>query len=355
MGSTAGSSRSHLSAIGEMTIPLSRVDRTMKNEEGQNNYGDEMRPRNPLILVNVPDAYFSDNQLAAVIQSVEAALFSTCFRSYPQAFSTMYSGMEKLCKNISGLGKGKRFDQSWAEAGRRLNLLDHPIFRKTLDSKGEEIFVHQKEWSSLRNQIEHQGDSPSYDLQASTLLLGSLWDAFEILLENHKDYKLRSSLLPETRRAFDLTRRVLKLASREEAISKLFFDKPLVCHMRRLVQPTFQDWSFDNERYFNSNARFEDILNWRREIEGARSGLDWRGCDCPVCGSAHSIFAYRDRGDEKKLMVKFENFSCPECGFLCYDHNSEPHLSRETLCEIIEALLPEIQKDCGATEAFVQW
>ncbi len=104
------------------------------------------------------------------------------------------------------------------------------------------------------------------------------------------------------------SRPVLELASGDEPISKLFYDKPLVCHMRRLVQPTFQDWSFDNERYFNSNARFEDFLSWRREIEGARSELEWRGCDCPVCGSGQSIFAYRDKGDEKKLVLKFENF-----------------------------------------------
>lgn len=329
----------------------------MESEESRGIMDSKIPPRQPLILANIPKNYYTDNQLAAVIQSIEAALFSVCFRSYPQAFSTMYSGMEKLCKNICSAKKNekKSFKFYWEETGKRLQLLDHPIFSKWRNAADDEVFTHQSKWTKLRNEVEHQGDSPSYDAQASILLLGSLWDAFELLLAEHHGYNLRSSLMPETERALKLTKKVLDSVKDDERRTTLFFDKPLVCQMRRLVQPTFQDWGFDYERHFNSNARFEDFMQWRREIEQARPELEWRECVCPVCGSPHSILGFCDQGDDETLILKFENFCCPECGFLCFPYDKEPHLGELSLSHSLEGLLPEIMKDCGVNEAITRW
>lgn len=334
----------------------------MSNEKSHASLEVQVEPRKPLILRNVPEAYYTDNQLAAVVQSVEATLFSVCFRQYPQAFSTMYSGLEKLCKNSAGLDRTENFVTSWEKAGEKLQLHDHPLFCKEIKPidtrkgiKNKEVFRYQFEWTSLRNDIEHQGDSPSYDTQAASLLLGSLWNAFELILQKSHDYDLRDALLPETRRALEFTREVLRLTQDVDRHDSLFFVEPLVCHMRRLVQPTFQDWSVDYERYFNSHARFDGFISWKLKIEQSRSELEWRNCDCPVCDSLNSVLGFKDEGDDDTLIVKFECFCCPECGITIQDHDKEPNLAQTVLRNAMDELLPKIANDCGLSEALIRW
>jgi hypothetical protein len=335
----------------------------MSNEISRESLEGQVKPRKPLILRTVPELYYTDNQLAAAIQSVEAALFSVCFRQYPQAFSTMYSGLEKLCKNSAGLDRLDNFRMSWEKAGECLELLDDPLFEKEIkqitNRKGatekREVFRYQNEWTDLRNDIEHQGDSPSYDARAASLFLGSLWDAFELILLKSRNYDLKDALLPETRRALEFTKEVLRLTQGADFHDSLFFDEPLVCHMRKLVQPTFQDWSDDYERYFNSHTRFDGLVSWKRKIEQSRSELEWRSCDCPVCESRYSILGFMDEGDDDTLIVKFESFCCPECGISIRDHDVEPNLAQTVLYNALNELLPEIARDCGVAEAFIRW
>lgn len=327
----------------------------MVDVDTRQNQRAKVRPRGPLILSSVPANYYSDNQLAAVIQSVEAALFAVCFRSYPQAFSIMYSGLEKLCKNISKLGQRPNFRDSWENAGKTLELLDHPIFSTTFDSKGMKIYALQRAWSNLRNEIEHNGDSPSYDSQAAILLFGSLWDAYELLLSTSKSFDLRSALPQETRRALDLTKEALGYYVDDNERNDVYFDKPLVCQLRSLVRPAFEEWSFDDQRYYNSDLRFEGIRKWRSSIERSQNKLEWRDCDCPICKSPHSVLGFSDLGDDSVLIVKFEAFLGPQCNFTCLGQDREPHLAQITLRHAIENIAPEIQKDCGASKVLVRW
>lgn len=76
----------------------------------------EVKPREPFLLRNVPPSYYQDHQLAGVLQAIEAMLTSLCFGSYPQAFLSLYSGIEKLCKNVTGQNRHKKFHESFDSA-----------------------------------------------------------------------------------------------------------------------------------------------------------------------------------------------------------------------------------------------
>jgi hypothetical protein len=313
-----------------------------------------IRPRAPLFLRGVPSQYYNENQIASVVQAVEAALLSLCFCQYPQSFMTMYSGLEKLCKNIAGFDGKKNFRESWKAAGTDLGLLSHELFKKEI-REGKEQFIVQSEWSTLRNKIEHQGDSPSYDLRSARLLLGTLWDAYELLLIKGYDFDLRCSLLLETRTAFDYTKVILSAVEREGGPRDSYFVNPLLAHMRKLVQPTFLPWEFDYEQYFNSSQRFENLMRWQEDIKRKRPDLDWQVCCCPVCDSGNAIAGMMDGGDDETLVLGFDCFQCPECELHIGNHEREPHHAETVLSNEMNRLGPAIAKDVGSKTYKIVW
>jgi hypothetical protein len=306
-----------------------------------------IRPRAPYFLRGVPSQYYNENQIASVVQAVEAALLSLCFCQYPQAFMTMYSGLEKLCKNIAGFHGRKNFWESWKAAGSDLGLLSHELFEKEIRD-GKEQFIVQSEWSILRNKIEHLGDSPSYDLRSARLLLGTLWDAYELLLNKGYDFDLRGSLLLETRTALDYTKVILSTVERQGGPKDTYFVKPLLAHMRTLVQPTFFPWEFDYEQYFNSSQRFENLMRWQEDIKRKRPDLAWQVCCCPVCKSAEAIAGMIEGGDDDTLVLEFDCFQCPKCGLHIGNHETEPHHAATVLSYEMNRLGPAMANDVGS-------
>ena len=67
-----------------------------------------IKPRKPFLLRSPPQ-YYEDHQLASVILSVGTMLTALSFNQYPQAFITLYGGIEKLCKNVAKIDKRQNF------------------------------------------------------------------------------------------------------------------------------------------------------------------------------------------------------------------------------------------------------
>jgi len=317
--------------------------------------GDEVRvrPREPLILRSVPAAYYENHQLASAVQSVEAALFSICFCQYPQAFMTMYSGLEKLCKNIAHLSKKENFHVSWEAAGKKLNLLQHPLFEKLGEPKR---FFVQSHWSSLRNDIEHQGDSPSYDLRAANLLFGSLWDAYQLFLIEGYNFNLEGSFLPDTTRSLKYTRKILQkiLETTLEPSSPYFVD-PLTAQLRWLTLPTFLAGEFNFEKYVNSGMLDENTNEWGKKIASQKPRLDWEKVECPVCGSAHSILGFEVYVDGSVATLHFEAFFCPECNFTTRDNSIHPFMAEQLLSENLDKKIKNIANGFRENSLVVSW
>ena len=307
-------------------------------------------PRKPLILRNVPDKYYSDNQLAGVIQAVETSFFSLCFAQYPQAFMTFYSGIEKLCKNIAGLGKNHSFWKSYQAAAEKLELQDEIVFEKITLQDGKSVFRFQREWTNFRNEFEHQGDSPSYDLPAANHLLGEAWDAFRLLLNKGYNYDIEDAFLLETRDAFQISRDTKgALDSTDTEIKYPYFMHPLVQHLRHLTSPTFQTAGFDHQNCSNSHLSYDALQSWKNKIRKEKCELDWEELSCPVCNNHHAQLGYTLSGDGENGILNFSIFTCPECSILAHDHATQPFLAENLLREQMLDLIPRIEEDTHET------
>jgi hypothetical protein len=323
------------------------------SENMKSNDMKRVTPRKPIILRRVPDSYYHDHQLAGVIQAVETSLFSFCFKQFPQAFSTLYSGLEKLCKNISGDKKDVLFFRSWEAAGRKLNLEEHYLFEK-IELDGKPRYKFQNEWATLRNEIEHQGDSPSYDKPTARLILGSLWDAYELLFNRGYGFDLNEAMLPNTVNALNCSRSVLSDLERGgQQLDSINFVDPLVHHMRHLMSPTFNlienfmDYDESDLHWQHMNARQEEIKNHRKE-------LDWETIDCPCCDSSYSMFGFTAR-NEDPLEIHFSIFACPECNLVTRNHAIQPHLAKRLLELRLENHIVRIAGAFGEETARLVW
>jgi hypothetical protein len=312
-----------------------------------------VRPRAPLFLANVPEKYYQDHQLAASVQAIEAALLQACFKLYPQSFSAMYSGLEKMCKNICGLGKEQGFWKGWRAVGKKYDLLNrHPLFAEDENGRSRE----QQAWSKLRNEIEHQGDSPSYDMRAAQLLFSTVWDAYQLLLQVGFGFDLDRALLPETRNALELSRRTLRMCHEGSrwAVGP-HYAGPLVAHMRRLVAPTFSEPRNDNNCRSELDAEYKSSQAWLRGVKHSGPDLEWEHLTCPVCREASAVFGFKPGGAGGELHVKFVIFSCPACGFTVRDDALEPHLAMVAFGETISELKTGIARQNGFHDGVISW
>ena len=323
----------------------------MSGSELNPNKNAKIKPRSPLIMRNVPNLYYEDHQLAGVIQAIEAALFSICFRQYPQAFLTLYSGIEKLCKNVSGQGKDSPAWKSWQAAGEKLELNNHEIFEKTSDSNR---YKFQFEWATLRNEIEHQGDSPSYDAPAARLLLGSLWDAYQLIFDRAYGFNVIDSLLPNTASIIKCSVATLRRMEIDmPIIEKVYFMNPLVCHIRNLMSPTFFSIE-DFMDYSGGDQHWNHMNSWQEFIKNSRSDLEWDNLECPSCESNYSLFGFRVEGG-KIIEINFSIFYCPECNLKVHNHEIEPYLAQELFSQKLKRKIPTLAGRYREANAQLVW
>ena len=309
-----------------------------------------IKPRAPFLLRRVPKKYYEDNQLAGVIQCVEAMLTAVCFNQYPQAFMTLYGGIEKLCKNIADLDKKQNFWESLRDASIKLNLQNHTLFEK---KSGK--YKYQQYWSDFRNEFEHHGDSPSFDLEAANLILGEAWESLKLILLKGKEFDIEEAFLPETLNAFKLSKETReKIHKTSSEIEYPYFMNPLVSHLRYLLSSNFAPAQFNYERYHNSGNYFNDLDEWKKELNNGAQ--NWESIRCPACSVDDGQFGFKviPSGDESKLF--FTVFICPsECGLIIQGDNNQPFLSEICLAEPLSKKIDRIKTSFSLNNLEICW
>ena len=307
-------------------------------------------PRKPFLLRRVPPKYYQDHQLASVIQSVEAMLTALCFNQYPQAFMTLYGGIEKLCKNVAKIDKKQNFWKSLQAASEALNLQNHDLLKKEND-----LYIYQKRWSDFRNEFEHHGDSPSFDLEAASLILGEAWETFRLILLKGKKYDIEEAFLPETLNAFKLSKTIkLKIDGASTKINYPYFMYPLVSHLRYSLSSNFVPAQFSHERYHNSGNYFNDLEEWKKELSNVEQ--NWQKIRCPACGEDDGQIGFKISRSEGVNILFFSVFICPsECRLVIRDHGAQPFSAEICLTEPLHREMNHIKIDFGFDDLKVRW
>ena len=309
-----------------------------------------VEPREPLLLRRVPPQYYKDHQLASVIQSVEAMLMALCFKQYPQAFLTLYGGIEKLCKNVAKIDRRQNFWESLQAASEVLNLQNHDLLKKE-----NKRYIYQHQWSEFRNEFEHNGDSPSFDLNAANLILGEAWETFRLILLEGKGYDIEEAFLPETLNAFKLSKAAKeKIDKTSTEIDYPHFMSPLVSHLRWLMSGNFEPAQFNSDRYFNSHHYEEDLEEWKNMWGNEAQG--WEEIKCPICGDLNGQIGFKITTSQEVNIFLFSVFICPsECGLVIQDHSTQPFLAEICLTEPLFKEMDRIKKSFGLDELEIRW
>lgn len=310
----------------------------------------KVKPREPFLLRRVPSKYYEDHQLASVIQSVEAMLTALCFNQYPQAFMTLYGGIEKLCKNVAKIDRRQNFWKSLQAASEVLNLENHDLLKKE-----NKRYIYQHQWSEFRNEFEHHGDSPSFDLNAANLILGEAWETFQLILLKGKGYDIEEAFLPETLNAFKLSKETkVKINKTSTKIDYPYFMNPLVSHLRSLLSGNFAPAQFNHDRYFNSDQYMEDLEEFKNKWSD--EAWDWERIKCPACGEIYGQIGFKIVTSEDENLFLFSVFTCPsECRLVIPDHSAQPFLAEICLAESLYQEMNRIKKIFSLDELEIRW
>lgn len=301
----------------------------------------EPRPRSLILFRKAPKGYYENPQLAGALQQVEAAFLSLCFQQYPGALSLVVSAVEKSLKNATGMIEKKhdfydvlnKFHEHYAVVPTALDRDTVKLFRR------------------LRNEIEHSGESPSYDLAAARAFIGPAWDCLVEVLKTGHDFDLMDALFLETRKALVITQRTRKLAAVSDvSLSGLYFMEPLVCELRHRVRPTFLP-IYDDFR--NPDVSGDDEFGlrnaWRKKLEKSYSEL-WIDCECPICGDIGAKISAAADSKADVVTINFNRFRCPECGSRIDDHTKMPFLAEGSLGEVIVSVSKHVLEEFGFQE-----
>jgi len=296
----------------------------------------KQRPRELMLFRKIPENYYEHHQLAGSLQSLEAALLCLVFRQYNQSLVTIVSALERGMKAAIN---SKREDSFWKMFG-------------LIGERYPSIGINKEQMEKLRelrNDIEHSGSSPSYDLDAGTEILVNGWDSCRQIFKHCHNFDVDEGLMIEIREALDLSRKTL-VASRDlatDGVSYPYFLEPLVCQLRWRTRPTFTALSDE----FNWDADYELKRAWRHRLETSDHSKDWDTVVCPICGDLDAMLSAYAVEEPELGAIYFERFLCPECGLNLHDSDTEPGLAETLLSKTIDGMAGNLLRGYGVNRS----